>query len=124
MKCQGAEEVDFELEADGSLLLSSLRSSWPSATGLSFVKGGRKRIVRVVADKLLPPKGGWAENVFEAILPGSSSEKKTTDAEVREQSTNEDGPSGSTKTKLKQRTLVGSGVGLALGPELEVQLQL
>ena len=128
----GETELDIEVEEDGTLLISSLQATWPTATGLSFVaENGRKRCVRVVNSKLFPPQGRWGDRIYDVIIQ-------------EEQSTcsGSSGPSGSIKknsgsalqfnttsgcqnvcvVRTKQSTLLVDGNALKLGPELAVRL--
>lgn len=63
-----AEVVDLPLEADDTLLLSTLHAQYPDACGLKYVApdNGRTRAVRLADNKLHPPSGddGWGDVVY------------------------------------------------------------
>lgn len=63
-----AEVVDLPLEADSTLLLSTLHAQYPDACGLKYVApdNGRTRAVRLADNKLHPPSGddGWGDVVY------------------------------------------------------------
>lgn len=67
------EILELPLETDGTLLLSTLTSQHPKASGLKF-KGetGNWRAVKILDGKFFAPEGGFGETVFTIVVPESS----------------------------------------------------
>ena len=67
VSCLG-DDVDIELEDDGTLLLSSLQANFTNGSGLIYYTDeGRKRSIRVSEGKLFPPRGKWGERTYSVI---------------------------------------------------------
>ena len=117
------EVVDIEVEAGGTLLLSSLKAIWPNATGLTFVsENGRKRSVRVFSSKLFPPQGKWGDRTYEVVIPEQSPCGNVNESTPVIGTTTTTVSGSATVTGTKQKTLVVEGRALKLGTELTVSL--
>ena len=73
----------MELETDQSLLLSTLKSQWPTATELSYVvtqNVGKKRAraVGIVGKKIMSPKQGWGSQVYNVVTNTSEKDGRDT----------------------------------------------
>lgn len=71
VKCNGESEIDFQLEEDESLALSSLKALYANAIGLCLTSekfNGRGRSVRFVDNKCFAPQGKWGERVYEVVV--------------------------------------------------------
>ena len=77
--CHQGKEVEMELEDDQSLLFSTLKSQWSTATGLLYwpnenADNNRSRGIRMTGEKFLPPKHGWGNRIYHVV----TSDKDTT----------------------------------------------
>ena len=62
------ESMEFPLEGDGTLTLSSVQSHFPNATGLKYRgPSGKWRGTRIVGNNLHPPfQSGWSDVTYHA----------------------------------------------------------
>ncbi|KAK2725833.1 uncharacterized protein LOC136032058 [Artemia franciscana] len=58
--------IELPLEDDGSLLLTTLTSQFPDATGLTFYceSAQATRGLKLSEGKLWPPRGGWSNTIY------------------------------------------------------------
>ena len=72
------EPIEMPVESDGSVLLSSIQSQFPSAIGLKFRNPATKafRAIRLVEGRLLPPNSdsGWDPETIYLINSNGESE--------------------------------------------------
>lgn len=73
------EGGELELEDDQSLLFSTLKSQWSTATGLFYrpnenADNNRSRGIKMTGEKFLPPKHGWGSRIYYVV----TSDKDTT----------------------------------------------
>ncbi|KAG7296322.1 hypothetical protein JYU34_021460 [Plutella xylostella] len=67
------EPLELPLEADGALLLSTVRAQFPAASGLKYrAPGGRLRGLRLVDGRLAPPPAGWPSARYHCAAPPPS----------------------------------------------------
>ena len=136
VSCLG-DEVDIELEDDGTLLLSSLQANFTNGSGLIYYTDeGRKRSIRVSEGKLFPPRGKWGERTYSVITQidtaAVSTSSKTSPQHVVNSTINSSSTINLKDTvmntgdvqvcRTKQATLTANGNMLKLGPELVVSI--
>lgn len=64
------EPVEVPLEADGSLLLTTVAAQFFGCCGLKFrCAGGTLRGLRLAGDRLFPPDGGWGHHKYICVFP-------------------------------------------------------
>ena len=79
MKCyvqvaeeEGAEVIELPIEDDGTMLLTTLTSQFPGASGLKY-RNDETNTMRAVAladSKFSPPERGWTQSgVFYCVFP-------------------------------------------------------
>jgi len=62
---EDSEFMEFPLESDGTLMLSTIQSHFPSAIGLKYkASSGAFRGLRAVDNRFEAPRGGWGELVY------------------------------------------------------------
>uniref|UniRef100_A0A0N4VDC2 TDP43_N domain-containing protein n=1 Tax=Enterobius vermicularis TaxID=51028 RepID=A0A0N4VDC2_ENTVE len=75
------EPVDLELENDGSLLITSLQSALPGASGIYF-KLDCKKSLKFDGKKLYPPNDGWQNRRYYIKNQTLKSKNDTEDLEL------------------------------------------
>ena len=70
--CHQGKEVELELKDDQSLLFSTLKSQWSTATGLFYwpnekADNNRSRGIKMTGEKFLPPNQGWGNRVYHVV---------------------------------------------------------
>lgn len=66
------ETIEFPIESDGTLLLSTLQAKFPDASGLQYrnAVSNAIRVIRFTEGRLYPPSGdGWGNQVYLCIFP-------------------------------------------------------
>lgn len=69
------EAIELPCEPDGSILLSTVSSQFPGASGLKFHNPETKTLrgLRLVDGKLMAPEKGWASyNTYYCVFPRGS----------------------------------------------------
>lgn len=62
---EGSEYMEFPMEDDGTLLVSTIQAQFPNAIGLKYrSSSGTWRAIRESENILNPPKGGWGNRVY------------------------------------------------------------
>jgi len=63
---EGSEVMEFPLEDDGTILLRTIKTQFPSAIGLKYKgpTGAWRAIKEGEEGNLLPPKNGWGDMVY------------------------------------------------------------
>ena len=116
----GNNEIELELEADGTLSMSSLQAVCGSkATGLTYTaESGRERGIRVSDGKLFPPKGKWGGKAYSVYRVTQEQDVKNNTDSAKPQMCCE------TTSHTKQKTIVIDGSGIKLGPEVNVSVKV
>lgn len=74
---EDGEFMELPMESDGSLLVSTLQSQFPSGIGLKYKSSsGGWRGIRAADEKLDPPFGGWGEVIY-IVTESETSKRKT-----------------------------------------------
>ncbi|BES92244.1 mRNA Hypothetical protein [Nesidiocoris tenuis] len=81
--------VEFPLEDDSTLLLSTVEAQFVGATGLKFVNPatGAHRVVRLVEGRLYPPEkegSGWGDRTYFTVYPKDVKRKHEEDEKEKE----------------------------------------
>ncbi|XP_005187418.2 TAR DNA-binding protein 43 isoform X1 [Musca domestica] len=74
----GEEPIELPIEPDKNLLLSTLQSTFPGASGLKFLNEETKcfRGIRLNDGKLYPPsESGWGNHVYHCVFPKENKRK-------------------------------------------------
>jgi SHS2 domain-containing protein len=78
--CHEGKEVELELEDDQSLLFSTLKSQWLTATGLFYRPNedinNRSRGIKMTGEKFLPPKHGWGNRIYHVVTSDTTTTGK------------------------------------------------
>lgn len=77
---EGSETVEVPLEADGTLLLTTLTAQFPKCTGLKYLASETHcfRGLRLVGDRIHPPfDSDWPDNVFYCVFPKDNNKRKS-----------------------------------------------
>ena len=68
---EGTEFMEFPIENNGSILLSTIQAQYQHAIGLKYrSSSGAWRAIREANNTLDPPKGGWGSRVYCLTLSG------------------------------------------------------
>ena len=71
--------MEFPLESDGTLTLSTVQSHFPNAIGLKYMApSGAWRGLRAVDNIFDPPKSGWSDDVTYYISENEAQKMTTT----------------------------------------------
>jgi len=77
---EDSDFMEFPLESDGTLLLSTIQSHFPSAIGLKYkASSGAFRGLRAVDNRFEAPRGGWGELVY-YVTESEAQKRKIDDA--------------------------------------------
>lgn len=65
------EAIELPCEDDGTVLLATVSSQFPGASGLKFrnAETGTMRGVRLVDGHFQPPDNSWSDSVFYCVFP-------------------------------------------------------
>ena len=72
---EGLEPIELPVEEDGTMLLTTLTSQFPGASGLKYrnEETGTIRAVSLSESKFQPPESGWtSSSIFYCVFPKGS----------------------------------------------------
>ncbi|XP_071946173.1 TAR DNA-binding protein 43-like [Antedon mediterranea] len=110
------EPMELPVEADGTILLSTLHAQYPGATGLKYRNpdSGAMRGLRLVENAIQPPDDVWHDYLYIAAFP-----KNTVTDNKRKGEETQDNPVGKTRKveRNKSTDLIVLGLPFRTKPE-------
>lgn len=110
----GAESIELELEEDSTLLLTSLTSLFPDATGLKYKhpETNTFRGVKLVDGRFAEPLNGWSSVQSYICVFNRGTKRKNNNADDQDSTANS--RSKQTKTDVNKQAIAGNGSDLVV----------